>query len=374
MRKVLISVMTLFLFNTEVAQAACKTEACRRALAWKTGYTAVVLRDGISQEQFLSVLSAIRESGGAVAIEADEVLLGWIPASRAAHLRSNPAVRFVLYGPAEVEQLPSGRGLDALRYYNRVHSPDFEDKIEAALASGPVEFTQCIPDAENDPGHDTISDDSASHDAEREQAPKGLGSTLHAGTSRREPRRATVNNHFWSSTLNLEMRGRVTVQVFRMDSTGSVSEYDWSTAHMLFAAEMVYDMMNYWAYEASSRGVSLSFRADFKDPFSHYTRSTVPTRTNYEPINHSPDEAYLWVNEALSRHGYGASPVTYFGRRTRNSTLQRYPRAAGHTTMPSRSTLSQITGPMGRKVLITLMVSGMVRSFRFSAEQGRSSR
>lgn len=96
-----------------------------------------------------------------------------------------------------------------------------------------------------------------------------------------------------------------------MDSTGAASVYDWSTTHMLFAADSVYDMMNYWAYMASLRNVPLSFTANFKDPFSHYTRSTVPTRTNYEPINNSPNDAYLWVNDALSLHGYGASPITF---------------------------------------------------------------
>jgi hypothetical protein len=299
MRRAVITIVALFLFNTEAIQAACKTDACRQALAWKTGYTAVILRDGISQEQYLSVLTAIRESGGAVAIEADEVLLGWVPVSRAALVRANAAVRKVLHEPAsrEIDDLRPGRGLDALRYYNRTHSPDFEDTLEAALATGPGKFTQCIPDAENGFGDATNSGKTAS---DRSAHPR----------EKKVPRLATVNS-YWNSTLTLEMRGRVTVQIFRMDSTGSASQYDWTSSHMNVALNSVFDMMNYWGYQAYLRGVPLSFRADCKDTFSHYTRSFVPTPTNYEPINLSPGDAYLWVNDALSRHGYGASPVTY---------------------------------------------------------------
>ncbi len=196
MRRVLIVIVTLFLFDTQVAHAACKTDACRQALAWKTGYTAVILRDGISQEQFLSVISAIRQAGGAVAIEADEVLLGWVPASGATLVRKNSAVRTVLHRPSAdaIDQLPVGRGRDALRYFNRTHGPDFEDTIEAAFASGPVEFTQCIPDAPDDPKRDTLFGD-RSHDTARQQTQKVLLPTLDAATSSRRPRFATVNTH-----------------------------------------------------------------------------------------------------------------------------------------------------------------------------------
>ena len=77
------------------------------------------------------------------------------------------------------------------------------------------------------------------------------------------------------------------------------------------ARDQVLGAFTFWANQASSRGITLSFRPIFMDPFSRYCRCIVGTPTRYEPITHSSNDDYLWVNDALARQGYAASPVTY---------------------------------------------------------------
>lgn len=110
------------------------------------------------------------------------------------------------------------------------------------------------------------------------------------------------------------MRGRITVQVFRMDSDGTSEPnlYTWTQTDMALAQDQVFGAFTFWANQASTRGITLSFRPIFMDPFSRYCRCIIPTPTKYEPIWHSSLDDYLWVNDALVRQGYVASPVAYY--------------------------------------------------------------
>jgi hypothetical protein len=67
-----------------------------------------------------------------------------------------------------------------------------------------------------------------------------------------------------------------------------------------------------------SPSVTLSFAVKTQDPFNRYTRSIYPTPTHYEPITHSTDDDYKWINDALAPLGYGASPVTAYNVYTKN--------------------------------------------------------
>jgi len=91
------------------------------------------------------------------------------------------------------------------------------------------------------------------------------------------------------------MRGRISVQVFRLDSNGTVDPnlYTWTSADMATARDQVYGAFNFWANQAAARGITLSFRINIVDIFSRYTRQYVPTSTKYEPITRSSTQAYL---------------------------------------------------------------------------------
>ena len=108
------------------------------------------------------------------------------------------------------------------------------------------------------------------------------------------------------------MRGRITVQLFRLDSDGSIDPnlYTWTTADIGTSRDQVYSAFTFWVDQATARGIALSFRVQTEDPFSQLTRSIFPTPTHYEPITRSSGDDYLWINDALAANSYGASPVT----------------------------------------------------------------
>ena len=78
--------------------ATCRTDACKQAVAWKKGYTEIVLEDDISRSDYFAVLDSVKANAGVVAIEAERVLLGWIPPAAAAKVRATRGVHAVLYG------------------------------------------------------------------------------------------------------------------------------------------------------------------------------------------------------------------------------------------------------------------------------------
>ncbi|HKO00266.1 MAG TPA: hypothetical protein VJ032_01150, partial [Thermoanaerobaculia bacterium] len=84
------------------------------------------------------------------------------------------------------------------------------------------------------------------------------------------------------------MKGRVTVQLFRLDSSGAVDPdtYSWTSADMTTAYNQAMGAFTFWVNQATARGVTpaLSFRPVFKDPISRYTRNYGPTYTKYEPV------------------------------------------------------------------------------------------
>jgi len=95
--KLAVVVAVGFFSTLGTAYAKCKTEACREATAWKAGYTAVVLDDNISGADYRAALDTITRSGGIVAIEAERVILGWVPLGAAGKVRQARGVTAVLY-------------------------------------------------------------------------------------------------------------------------------------------------------------------------------------------------------------------------------------------------------------------------------------
>jgi hypothetical protein len=315
-KKFVIALITCIVVHTGAAFAVCKTEACKRAVAWKSGYTAIVLNDDISRDDYFGVLAAVKANDGVVAIEAERVLLGWLPVTASGKVRATRGVRDVLYDrAARPESLVSRpEALAALSFFNRVVAGEYEDTIEAGLAA---------------PGEPLINCGILRPKYSTEGQAAGVASEGSAAIyTRRElgtPRGALPEYNYHTPYQNPDMRGRVTVQLFRLDSDGTIDPnvYTWPSADYGYAGDQVYGAFTFWVNQASSRGVTVSFRVVNKDPFSRYTRSYVPTPTHYEPIRHPLTDDYLWVNDAMTRQGYAASPVTWDNVLTQNEAFNR---------------------------------------------------
>lgn len=321
--------LTLAALLVPPAFAVCKSEACKRAVAWKQGYTAVVLDDDISREDYFRVLETIKQNKGVVAIEAERVLLGWVPKPASSRIERSPGVRAVLSSaaPRPGDLVQRGNALAALDFFNRVVTGEYEDRIEEGLAIHGEPLTGCVPNRSSA----TLQVQSLG--VERDRPTRDVTIPGSRGNRRDVAERGKppeiVEPMFWYRTpyQNPDMRGRVTVQVFRLDSDGSDPNegnwYTWTSEDYATARDQIYGAFMFWANEAAARGITLSFSVFIMDPFSRYCRCYIPTPTRYEPIRHSIFDDYLWVNDALTRYGYGASPVTQENVYTRNEDFNR---------------------------------------------------
>jgi hypothetical protein len=301
--RAVIAVLIYIALSGNSLYAACKAEACRRAIAWKAGFTAVVLDDAVERDDYRAAFERIRAEGGIIAIEADNVLLGWVPQAAAAKIRSMRGVRVVSYAPvaALAKSVEHESSRSALSFFNQVLTGAYEDVIEAGLATAATvrPLTGCII-----PRPTSSSSKLATSSFTEDSNSKGFASL---GSFQPAP------NFFYQTPYqNPDMRGRVTVQLFSMESDGGAEPdyYTWPNADYQFARNQVYGAFTFWVNEAAARGITLSFRVAICDPFSHYTRNYIPMRTHYEPVLHPSTEDYLWMNDALSYLGYGASPIT----------------------------------------------------------------
>ena len=136
----------LVVLASSSAHAACHSDACTRAMAWKSGYTAIVLDETISRHDYLAVLNAITTNGGAVAIESERVLLGWIPKTAARELRAVRGVRQIAHTATVPfsDLADQDDSLAALRFFNRVVSGDYEDEVERGLATAAEPLVNCV--------------------------------------------------------------------------------------------------------------------------------------------------------------------------------------------------------------------------------------
>jgi hypothetical protein len=321
MYKTAVAVVATLLLPVGAAYASCKTEACRRAVAWKSGFTAVVLNDSVSRGDYFAVLNAIRTSHGSVAIEAERVFLGWLPRSEAGKLQAMPAVRTVLHSaiPDPGGLVHNVQALGALSFFNRVLTGEYEDTVEEGLAVRAEPLTNCVLYPRSSGVQIApVSDGAVPQDvspSERQKVTRQAADTARLSGVRHPSLTITPNYWYHTTFVNAEMRGRVTVQVFRVDSDGTgddTNEFTWTNTDFFTARDQVYGAFTFWVNEANARGITpaLSFRVNIMDPFSRYTRTFVPTPTKYEPVRHSTGDDYRWMNDALGRVGYGSSTVT----------------------------------------------------------------
>ena len=321
MRNAALALIICVSIHTAPIYAVCKSEACKQATAWKNGYTAIVLDDNISRADYFAVLDAVKANKGVVAIEAERVLLGWIPIAKAAKIRGTRGVSAVLYEAVPHPDVFVHRNdaLAALSFFNRVRTGEFEDVIEEGLTVHGQPLTGCItkqssPPARAESIRNVFLDSKAGSESDvtrmSSRNPINNGDLMPDS----HPPGVISPLYGWFQTPyhNVQMRGRITVQLFRLDSDGSIdpNEFTWTNADLGTSRDQVYSAYTFWVDQAAARGITLSFRVETEDPFNRLTRSIYPTPTHYEPIRHSTSDDYEWINDALAANGYGSSPVT----------------------------------------------------------------
>jgi len=319
---VVVAIFFFLSLHSRSLMASCKIQACKDAVVWKNGYTAIILADDIAEKEYLTVLAAVKANGGVVAIEAERVFLGWIPRPVAAKIRSLNRVQAVVYAPvgrpADLVRRPDA--LSALEFFNRVLTGAYEDSLEAGLTvrGEPLTGDAILLTASPALQSFSLNATAQSHtdgDTNRSQP-----------TEVRAVGRAKPSWFYPTPYQNPDMRGRVTVQLFRPDSDGTVDPnlYSWTDSDWNLALDQVYGAFTFWVSQASARNITLSFGIRRMDLFSRFCRCYIPVSTKYEPITHRHTDDYLWVNDALSAFGYGASPVTLDNVYTKNVAFNNY--------------------------------------------------
>jgi hypothetical protein len=227
--------------------------------------------------------------------------------------------------------------LPPLVFFNQVMTGQYEDTVEIGLANPGQPLTGCgrggprfADEAEAFANGTRDAVDPARSLVEIKKGPEPT-----PAKTRQSALRAAPNFQFQSPWQNPDMTGRVTVQLFRLDSDGTVDPnlYTWTNTDYGTAYSQTYASFSFWVNQAVAHGRTLSFRLSNEDPFSRYTRSFVPTPTQYEPITHPGVDDYRWVNDALALKGYGSTTVTWSNVLTQNEAFDRA-RAADPTYGP----------------------------------------
>ncbi len=94
------------------------------------------------------------------------------------------------------------------------------------------------------------------------------------------------------------MIGTVACYLFFVESDGSIDsdQYTWTQAAFDLTYNQCLTGLSWWASTAQVRGISLSFTL--------YYYKSPDTDQGYEPIVHSSDDDYLWINAIMSNLGY----------------------------------------------------------------------
>ena len=113
----------------------------------------------------------------------------------------------------------------------------------------------------------------------------------------------------WNRTSDF-MIGRVVVGIILPESNGAVmpSTEDWASGEISFVAQEIDEALQWWAQQASSRGISLEFVIASGHP--------ITVATSYEPIKmiglEEPfGEAHIWVSDTMAHLGYNDPGLSY---------------------------------------------------------------
>jgi len=96
-----------------------------------------------------------------------------------------------------------------------------------------------------------------------------------------------------------DMNGVINVDVFMMESHGSSSVYNWTSADYNTVVNDWYAAFDFWTLNAARYGRGLSFRASWYSPFSN-----TAMRVSYEPIRVEKENDWRLVKQVLENLGY----------------------------------------------------------------------
>jgi hypothetical protein len=285
------------------ALAACSTAECLHATRWHGGFTAIVM----THDDFQGARGAeefVTSKGAKIAIVTPRLMLGWVPPRITREILGKQGIVEVVRGPLNLNRLKVPGKSDHAETQGRLVGGFYNAVVTGALANQ-VEHGLRIQ------GPPLVGDGIPRIEREEHQHDDGnlrVGAESHTGGPP------------WTNEF---MLGRVVVNVFELESDGSAVQvgspdpntYTWSGADMNTNINQALMGLTFWSNEASARGRSVTFYVGVWGPWESHCQQ------GYEPILHSSNDDYLWVNEVMRDYvppyiyarpgGYGASPVTW---------------------------------------------------------------
>ena len=307
-------------------QSGCRTKACLAATVWHRDFCAVLV-DSSDPAAGRKISEFVQTAGGRVAVTVGNIVLGWIPPHLDRSLVGRheiAAIKRTAFDPRSFSSahniFASRQNQMAIGFFDAVTSGSLSAQVELGLAShgeplvGDVGLTNSHMIA------------SASRLLPSTQAADVLPSTKTPHSTNTKPYHPqTAIENFAPPWTNEQMTGRVKVNVFILESDGSIDPdaYTWTWDDTNNAVHQALAGLSFWSYEAGVYGRSVIFDVSAWGPWD------LPCNQGYEAILHhaSPknadpyNEDYLWINEVMRKFeppylggkpgGYGANPVTY---------------------------------------------------------------
>jgi hypothetical protein len=241
--------------------------------AWVEGYTLILMNN----TDIASVNQArdyVMSKGAKIAIlSRPHVILGWVSPEIAPELLGKHGIEFITQSPVDLKELKyqDEQTLATASFFNSVASGSMSKEI---MASRSIRGRPLINDALE---HPTINQ-------------KDYLKNLH-------------NLGIAPSPGNSDsMTGTVAVCLFFVESDGSIDPdtYTWNSTDWWNTYNRAASGLSWWASQAPFYGASVSF--DLLFAVSNPDGRTF--EQGYEPVLHSSDEDYAWINAIMTKLGY----------------------------------------------------------------------
>lgn len=96
------------------------------------------------------------------------------------------------------------------------------------------------------------------------------------------------------------MQGTIACCLHFVESDGSIdgNSFSWTESAWEHVYNQCLDGLNFWSYQANRRGISITFN------LYYYTPDLSAMQQGYEPIFHSSNNDFLWINEIMFNLGF----------------------------------------------------------------------
>jgi len=253
--------------------------------SWIEGFSLVVL----SSEDIDSASQArdfIVSKGGAIAIYSNShVMVGWIPYDLVDELIGQHKIRSIIYAPIILDsfEYTDENSIIQVKFFNYVASGKYtSDHFALKLKGRPLINDSLLPEEINPNDY--------------------FNNLLDKGVNLKSEFSKIEKTGVFSPGNSDSMTGKVACCVHFVESDGSIdpNNYTWTTADVSFNYYQYASGLSWWAGEANSRGITLSFA------LFHYPPTNADMNQGYEPILHSSSDDSLWINAIMSNLGYSS--------------------------------------------------------------------